>query len=256
MVVDLDGTLVATDTLLESFLSALNREPVRALGALLELRSGRAALKKSLDVVGCLRVATLPYRKDVLDFLTEEKERGRRIYLVTAASQSLADRIADHLGLFVSAVGSDATINLKGTRKLEWIERNLGDTFDYVGDFASDVPIWKKARVAHIVGHSRTATQNGRLAGIKVDRAFETSRAGARPWANALRLHQWSKNLLILFPLILAQQFFNLTSAAGAFAAFVLFGMVASGTYLINDLLDLSSDRVHPNKRQRAIASG
>ena len=173
LVVDLDGTLVATDTLPESLLSALSKEPVRAFGALLELSLGRAALKKSLDAVGSLRVATLPYRKDVLDFLTEEKERGRRIYLVTAASQSLADRIADHLGLFVATVGSDATINLKGTRKPEWIERNLGNTFDYVGNSASDVPIWKKARVAHLVGHSRTATQSGRLAGIKFDRAFE-----------------------------------------------------------------------------------
>lgn len=75
-------------------------------------------------------------------------------------------------------------------------------------------------------------------------------------WANALRLHQWVKNILIFVPLLAAHQLTNFTLLGRGLLAFVLFGLCASSVYLLNDLLDLEDDRHHKSKRYRPFASG
>ncbi|WP_433967884.1 UbiA family prenyltransferase [Tunturiibacter gelidiferens] len=76
-----------------------------------------------------------------------------------------------------------------------------------------------------------------------------------KAWPKAIRLHQWAKNVLIFLPLLLAH---NWTPGilAGAALAFFSFGLCASATYIVNDLLDLEADRQHPRKRRRPFASG
>jgi 4-hydroxybenzoate polyprenyltransferase/phosphoserine phosphatase len=256
LIVDLDQTLVATDTLIENFILALCTRPLQTLRALLHLRRGRACLKKSFNDIAPLDVSALPYRRDVLKFLAGEKRRGRPIYLVTAAHQSIADRIAKRLGLFIAAKGSDGRVNLKGSSKLAWIEREAGSTFDYIGDSNADLPIWRKASMALIVSRSTRMEDKLKSAGVPVGRTFDVPRAGLKSWIKALRVHQWSKNLMIFAPLLLAQEYFDSTAVLLTTAAFALLCMAASGTYLINDLIDLAGDRAHPTKRYRALACG
>jgi 4-hydroxybenzoate polyprenyltransferase len=71
----------------------------------------------------------------------------------------------------------------------------------------------------------------------------------------ALRIHQWSKNLLVFAPGALAHRFDGATLVE-SLLAFVAFGCVASAGYVLNDLLDLEADRAHPVKRHRPFASG
>jgi 4-hydroxybenzoate polyprenyltransferase len=80
------------------------------------------------------------------------------------------------------------------------------------------------------------------------------SRAGA--WLSALRVHQWSKNGLILVPLILAHAYANPSQLAESLLACLAFSLVSSATYLVNDLFDLDADRAHATKRRRPIAAG
>lgn len=83
-----------------------------------------------------------------------------------------------------------------------------------------------------------------------------TGRTGARHWLSAIRLHQWSKNLLLLVPLVLSHRYREATAICSALLAFLAMGLIASGTYLINDVIDLKADRQHSTKCGRAIARG
>src|SRR5471030_1615780 len=81
-------------------------------------------------------------------------------------------------------------------------------------------------------------------------------RTALRMWASAMRVHQWLKNLLIFVPLLVSHRLGTPGFLAGGIIAFVMFGLCASSAYILNDLLDLGSDRRHPSKRQRPLAAG
>jgi 4-hydroxybenzoate polyprenyltransferase/phosphoserine phosphatase len=256
LVIDLDGTLVRTDMLFETFWSALGRSwatPVQALQVL--LRSGRAALKASLTEAGPVEVASLPYNDEVLAYIRDWRARGGRTALVTASDQGIAEQVAEHLGIFDEVHGSDAGTNLKGARKASFLEARFGHgRFDYMGDASADLPVWAKAHKAVAVGVPRSLRT--RLAGLgpEVEHLRDATPA-ARSYLRALRPHQWLKNLLVILPLLTAHR---LTPglAGQALLAFLAFSLVASSVYVLNDLLDLQSDRAHPRKRNRPFASG
>lgn len=74
--------------------------------------------------------------------------------------------------------------------------------------------------------------------------------------ARSLRLHQWTKNLLVFVPIVLAGQLTDLAALTDTVIAFLALCMVASSTYLINDMWDLADDRLHWSKCHRPLASG
>ncbi len=252
--VDLDGTLVATDLLHESFLAAFRRSPWVALQSVGWLLRGRACLKEELASRGVVDVASLPYREPVLEFLREERARGRRIVLATASWRGLADEVARHLGLFDAVLATSREGNLKGADKARRLREHCGaEPFDYVGDSRADLHVWRAARHAYVVGG-----MVGRMPGdIAVTRAFASPPNGLAPAAwRALRPHQWAKNLLLFLPLVAAHRLVDPAALASAAIAFVAFCLVASSAYLLNDMTDLQADRAHPRKRARPIASG
>ena len=77
-----------------------------------------------------------------------------------------------------------------------------------------------------------------------------------KDWIFALRIHQWTKNILVFVPLILSHRFENIEDSLTVFMAFFVFGLVASANYLINDMVDIDSDRKHLTKKNRPLASG
>ena len=254
---DLDGTVLSTDLLYESFLSAFRRSPWVAVQCLGWLLQGRARLKEELARRATIDVARLPYREPVLQFLREERARGRRIVLTTASWNTLAEAVAKHLGLFDAVMATSAAANLKGEVKAARIVADCGEgCFDYMGDSAADLAVWRRSRHAYVVGDS------GRLAdrippNVPVKRVFPANAAGSLAAAvRALRPHQWAKNLLLFVPLVAAHRVAEIHAVADATLAFLAFCLVASGAYLVNDLLDLRADRAHPRKRLRPLAAG
>lgn len=256
--VDLDGTVIATDLLHESFLAALKRSPWVALQCVGWLAQGRARLKEELASRGHVDVASLPYREPVLQFLREERARGRRIVLATASWSSLAQAVAGHLGLFDEVLATTANGNLKGKAKAQQlVERSGAAGFDYVGDSRADIEVWRQSRHAYVVDDT------GRLAGavpagVEVKRVFSSAQPQPR-WRAAIRAmrpHQWAKNLLLFVPLVAAHRIHEGASLAAALTGFAAFCLFASSAYLLNDLLDLGADRAHPRKRLRPLASG
>lgn len=254
LVVDLDGTLTATDTLVESAIRLVKQTPLNLLRLPLWLLQGRAALKDAIAERVTLAVDTLPWRDELLAWLREEKSAGRRLVLATAAHRSIADAVAAHLGLFDEVIATEAGRNLKGTAKLAAIRERFGDDFVYAGDARADLPIWRAARAAVLVDVAPAIAATVRAA-VPVEREFAGASAGPKVWLKALRVHQWLKNLLLFVPLLTAFAFTDPAKVAWMFVAFFSFSFAASATYVVNDLWDLDNDRVHPRKRARPFAS-
>jgi 4-hydroxybenzoate polyprenyltransferase/phosphoserine phosphatase len=253
--VDLDGTLVKSDTLVDSTLALARNHPIALLNLPRWLAQGKAALKLHITSAVQLDVAHLPYNRELLQYLEQQKAAGRLIYLATAANAVLAQRIADHLGLFTGVLASDSKVNLAGNNKLLAFQSRFGDNFAYIGNARADLPLLKSCKqpmVANPTAGLRSALQSAHITPV---RTFAERVSPFKAWPKAIRLHQWAKNVLIFVPLLLAHAWAPGILAAAALA-FLSFGLCASATYIVNDLLDLESDRQHPRKRLRPFASG
>jgi 4-hydroxybenzoate polyprenyltransferase len=253
--VDLDGTLVKSDTLHDSALALARHRPAALFKLPIWLLQGKAALKRQLAATIQLDVAHLPYNRDLLHYLEQQHTAGRSIYLATAADADTAHRVAAHLGLFAGVLASDGHLNLAGKNKLQAFRSEFGDNFSYIGNALPDLSLLescKEPMVANPTPALRTALRKARVTPV---RTFDERVSPFKAWLKAIRLHQWAKNILIFLPLLLAHAWAP-GLVVGAALAFLGFGLCASATYIVNDLLDLEADRQHPRKRRRPFASG
>ena len=255
LVVDLDGTLLRTDLLLESALRLIKQTPWLALFMPLWLLRGRAYLKRRIFQRVQIDVTLLPQHEELLGWLRDEKARGRRLVLATASDYHQACLVVEPLGLFDNVLGSDGRRNLKGRNKLEKIVEVCGKDFDYVGNSSSDLEIWRSCRHAILVNTSRRIERVARGIG-NVVRVFPPSLTRFRDALRSMRFYQWVKNLLLFVPAITSHTIFDGAVAGNAALAFLSFGFAASAAYILNDLLDLEEDRRHTSKKQRSFASG
>jgi len=254
--VDLDGTLVKSDTLIDSLLVLLRTRPERAFALPLRVLRGKAAFKAYVSETVSLDVAHLPYNKPLLKFLHQERVQGRQIYLATGADLRIARRVADHLGIFAGVLGSDGATNLTGKKKLDRLRAQLGaGGFDYVGNDTPDLPLLAEANQALIANPTAGLSMGLKSRRIKPAHVFLERSHPLTSLLKALRPHQWAKNLLIFLPLLLSHDI-TARGLAMALLAFCSFSLAASAAYIVNDLLDIEADRRHPRKRLRPFASG
>jgi 4-hydroxybenzoate polyprenyltransferase len=255
--VDLDGTLLRTDLLVESVFALLKQNILYVFLLPLWLVKGKAFLKHQIAERVEIDASLLPYHDTFLTYLREEYAQGRRLILATASNEKFAEAVALYLNIFHDVMASDVTTNLSGQRKLQRLQELFGDSgFDYAGNAMVDLPLWKHAEQAVLVkperGVKAAAEQQGSIAKV-----FDESEGPPlKRYIKALRLHQWLKNLLVFIPLLMAHRFGDVTLLAQAALAFLAFGLCASSVYLLNDLLDLPDDRQHPTKHKRPFAAG
>lgn len=256
--VDLDGTLLRTDLLYESFLVALRRRPWIVFFVPFWILAGRSVLKRRLAAIADeeLDVESLPVTDGLVAYLKAQKAEGRRIELISASDQALVARVAARFGdLFDHVEGSDGVTNLKADVKAEAIAARHTGGFVYAGNGTADDPVWKRASGSIVVNDAlRRRDTVARLAPLEA--AFGDPTDTKRALGSAMRLHQWAKNGLIFLPLLLSSTYTDPATVAAAVLALFGFCLAASGTYVLNDLLDLSADRRHPTKSRRALASG
>jgi 4-hydroxybenzoate polyprenyltransferase len=256
LAVDLDGSLLRSDVLVESLFVLARRRPWRLFKLPGWLLQGRAAFKQQLAQEVLPEVQTLPYRAELLSWLQQQKQAGRRLVLATAADQRVAAAIAQELGLFDAVYASDGHTNLGGEHKRERLVKAFGAKgFDYVGNSRRDRAVWSAARRAILVAPG-VALERSVKSIAEVERVFADDGAGLSGYLRALRPHQWIKNALVFLPLLAAHKFFPGPLLGQAVLAFLAFTLCAASVYLLNDLLDLPADRLHPHKRARMLASG
>lgn len=255
LVVDLDGTLLKVDSLHEAFVEFLSKKPIHAVRALASLKQGRAAFKEAIADHVLPQAETLPVDEAVLDVMKRAREDGRKVYLATAADRRFAEAIADEIGAFDGVIASENGINLKGEVKAESLVARFGaHRFDYVGNDAADLPVWRAARSQLVAGASPHFAERVRSE-LPEAIVLGTRKPELGAYLRALRPHQWLKNGLVALPALAAHSF-SVDGIITVLIAIASFSLGASSIYLVNDMLDLPHDRAHPAKRHRALAAG
>lgn len=252
--VDLDGTLVKSDTLHDSILALFRSHPSSALALPAMIFRGKAAFKRYVTDAVEIDVLHLPYNQMLLQYLRDEHAKGRAIYLATGADERLAGRIARHLGIFDGVLGSDGATNLTGKNKLDRLKASLpSPEFDYIGNDTPDLPLLRHSSQPMLA--NPTLRLRMTAGSFKPVRVFNERNHPLRAFFKAIRIHQWAKNVLIFLPLLLAHHLqWNLILITAL--AFACFSLTVSATYIVNDLLDIEADRRHPRKSKRPFASG
>lgn len=256
LVVDLDGSLLRSDTLVESLLVLAREHPLDLLKLPFWLARGRAHFKHSVAQRATVDVHTLPWSGELLEYLRDQKRLGRRLILATGADEKVARAAANEVGLFDVVLASGSGVNLTAHAKRDRLVAEFGEGgFDYVGNSARDLPVWAAARQGLLVTPSARLLAEARRV-TQVGREFSDGRASLSTYLGAMRAKHWLKNLLLLVPLLATHQLYDPVMLGHALLGLVCFCLAASGVYLLNDLLDLPADRRHPRKKERALASG
>ena len=269
LVLDLDGTLVSTDTMWEAFFAGLREQPIKTLWTLGAVFGGRAAFKGRLAQVQQIDAANLPYRPEILELIRDARAKGREVWLCTGADLDTARRVAAHLEAEHPEVGKlDAVMatndpdhagqrNNTADTKLEALQNRLqGRAFDYAGDSSADRRVWPGAATAYLIGVSPSTARWARNHHQDVRILVEGPSTRYGQLFRAMRPHQWAKNALLLLPMLTAMAIGDAWRWAHVLPAIVAFCLAGSAVYLTNDLIDLPADRAHPRKRNRPLASG
>jgi len=245
---------VKSDTLYDSLCVMMRQRPMAVLKLPGWLAGGKAKVKSELARVAPLDAARLPYNQPLGQFLRDEQRAGRPLYLVTGADRELADRVAAHVGLFTGTLGSDGTRNLTGSQKLDALKQRFAE-FDYIGNALVDLPLLAASIEPMVANPTRALQMAMRRRRLEPVRVFRDQQSVLQTLFKAVRIHQWAKNVLVFVPLLLAHLFTRVNLLA-VVACFFCFSFTASANYLVNDMLDVESDRHHATKRLRPFAAG
>lgn len=254
LAVDLDGTLIATDLLWEGLFALLKKNPLYFFVIPFWLAGGPARLKQAIAERVEIEPESLPYREELLARLRADHAAGRRIVLATGTPRKFAESIAGHLGIFDAVLATEGRENLTSARKRAALVAAYGDGgFDYAGNSRHDVEIFDAARSAIVVAPDRSAA---RWQARHQCESMPAPKPTLKSILKMLRVHQWSKNVLIAVPMVLSHKYFNGGMILHCLLAFISFSAVASAIYILNDFFDLTLDRQHKTKRNRPFASG
>ena len=258
---DLDGTLTPSDTLHESALLLVRRHPLNLLRLLTWLPLGKAGFKQRLASEARPDPALLPYHEPFVQYLRDERARGRPLVLASAADARIVQEVASHLEVFDDHLGTNAQadgVNLSRGNKRAAIDaharaRGHGQ-WAYAGNSRDDLDVWAGSAEAVAVNAPGGVVSSLQRTHPQA-RVFEREPLSLKTVLRAIRLKQWTKNGLLFVPLLAAHSL-NPQLWLSVMLAFVAFGLCASATYLVNDLLDLPNDRAHRIKRHRPLAAG
>jgi 4-hydroxybenzoate polyprenyltransferase len=256
LILDVDDALLRTDILHETAIAYAKAKPLKAFNIFFWLLKGKAALKRHLSDNVPIEVETLPVDEDLIAFARAEHARGREIGIATAGDENVARRIAARFDFVSYVIASDGVTNIKGDVKAQRLKERFPHGFSYAGDSRSDLKVWREADTIVLAGASPEVVRKARALGKPVEAEFTRPVLSLRGWAKALRVHQWAKNALIFVPLVLSGMASQPLAVGSALLAFIAMSLMASGTYLFNDLCDLADDRAHWSKRERPLASG
>ena len=252
--VDLDGTLIKTDSLHESFLLLIKQNPLYCIIAVFWLLKSKAHFKAEVAKRTHLSVETLPYNDDVIEYIQSQRSI-RKVLLVTGSNTSIAASVGYHIKLFDEVIASDSNLNLTGDNKRQYLVNRFGEGgFEYIGNDHADMPVWSSAGQVSVVSRDNSFLKKVRQT-FSLEKEFQLPTPSIRDYFKAIRVHQWIKNSLIFIPFFLNQRFNDFDAVIQLLLGFLCLSLLASFTYIINDLLDLESDRSNQYKRSRAFAS-
>lgn len=255
LLVDLDGSLIKTDTLFETAMLVLSRQPWLVFMLAVWFLRGKPVLKRELSRRCQLNVDSLPYNESVIDYCRRAHDSGRSIILCTGSWHTIAERIAEKFDWISDVAATDSQRNLTGVDKAQWAIGRFGERgFDYLGNSRKDLLVWQHARQAIVLGSESLVKAAEPL--TSVEHYIPEAKPTVKVYAKAIRVHQWAKNSLVFVPLVTAHLWGSRDAVIASILAFFALSLVASATYLLNDLFDLEADRLHSTKCKRPLAAG
>jgi 4-hydroxybenzoate polyprenyltransferase len=256
LVIDIDGTLIHTDLLIEALILLIRKKPYYFWKCILWGFKGKAYLKNKIFGLVSPDYPLLPYNVELINFIKKEFASGRKIILASASPISAVIGISKIYPIFSELYGTENKINLRGRNKLRVLTDRFGKgKFDYVGNSKADHVIFASSRYSYLVNPSRSVEKKaGRISDLRY--TWHSGKATLKDYLGAIRVYQWVKNLLLFVPLVTSHSFYSVHLFMLTFGAFCTFNIMASSGYLLNDILDINSDRNHPRKRYRPVATG
>ncbi|KCZ97882.1 hypothetical protein HPO_12488 [Hyphomonas polymorpha PS728] len=254
LVLDLDETLIRTDSLIEQMLAFVRRNPFSIFQLIGWVMAGRVTLKERLAAAVPVNPELLPVNEEVVALAQQEADKGRKVVLATAAHTETAKLFLEKFPFISEVLATEAGVNLKGKTKAEALMKRFPEGFDYAGDSRADLEVWKRARNAIVVGASRGTVSKARKSANVVQVIPRPTVLKA--FIKCLRPHQWAKNVLVVVPAVLSGKIIEPSSILPLILAFFALSLTASATYVFNDIWDLQDDRQHWSKRLRPFASG
>ncbi|MEZ4723624.1 MAG: UbiA family prenyltransferase [Candidatus Kapaibacterium sp.] len=253
---DLDGTLIRSDALFESIFQMAKVNPFLLLLVPIWLLKGKPNLKEEINKRIDFNAKYLPYNQGLIDYAISEKSSGRKIYLATASHISIAQKVAEHLNFFDGVYATKDGYNLKSNKKAKILNQEFGKgNYVYAGDAKVDFNIWKDSAAAIVVSNKSSFIDDVRDK-FNIEKEFYNKSNLFKSILKEIRVYQWVKNILLFLPIVLAHTVDNITDLTNVLIGFFSFSISASFVYVLNDLLDLDSDRNHPRKKNRPLASG
>ena len=254
LVLDVDGTFLKTDILFESFWAGLGKNPFATLKVTFGNLGKPAALKQALVDLAELRTDLLPLNADMKALADETIAEGREVVLASASNEVNVAKLAQDHGLSTRIFASNGETNLKGAIKAAALAQAYGEAgFHYAGNEKVDRAVWEKADGALIIGDHADIARDLNASGKQV--IEYPGGWKKRDLLHAMRPHQWTKNILLVLPMIAAHSF-TLSTLLLVLLGMIAFSAAASSIYIVNDLLDLEADRLHPKKKSRPFAAG
>ena len=254
--VDLDGTLIKTDSIIETLLIAIKKSPVLILLLPFWLLKGKNYFKNRIVKYGIPDVSIFPYNNEVIELIKKAKSQGRTTVLSTATKEEIATAVGNHTQLFDEVICSTDTFNNRSSNKAEVLINKFGvKGFDYIGNGYSDIAVFEKADKSILISDNKHLIRKVTALNSNLD-ILKTDKNNFKYLLKGMRFYQWTKNVLIFLPLILAHAFTDNKFIFDTLVGFLCFSFTASFIYLVNDLMDLESDRRHTTKSRRPFASG
>ncbi len=253
LVIAVEHGLLSCNLMLETLIAYLKPHPGRLLQVFGWAWRGSSYLKRRLAETRAADVETLPVNEALVNRAAAEAEAGRSVFLASNDS-FLASSLMKRFPFITDAITGDELHNPKGMAIADALKQRFAEGFDYAAGPAAPLDVWRQARSAILIGAPSRSER--RIAALVPVAARIPGSSQARALLTSLRLHQWVKNLLIFAPFILGGQLGNIRAWLATAVAFLALGLVASSTYLINDIVDVADDRRHWSKRERPIARG
>lgn len=199
--------------------------------------------------------AVLPYNQAMIAYIKSQKEIGRKVLLVTASDQRIADKIIHYLGIFDGAIGSDGNRSYGGHEKRKKLAEEFGElNYDYAGNSNVDLKVWPGSHEVVIVTNDQRLLDKVK----QLHKPIKHFPSLINTWVDYCRFFRvlrWRRNILIFAPLIIAREF-HWAVWQMYIAPFFIFCLCSSSAGIFSDLFDLFSDRRHAKKKKRPIAAG
>lgn len=252
LVIAVDRTLISCDLARETLVAYLKNNPRRFFDVLAWLWQG--GVRRRLAERVAVDATILPVNEALVAFAEAEAAAGRRVFLAISAESPLSGQLKKRFPFAEGIIAAGSREDPKAPAMADVLGRQFPEGFEYAGSSVADLDVWRRASSAILVGaSSRVQRRAAALVPISASIPRPSRFQGVLA---SLRLHQWVKNLLVFAPIVLGGQLGDMRSLLATVAAFVALGLVASSTYLINDILDVADDRRHWSKRERPIAKG